>query len=290
MSRKKKRSVDNVVYSNPIPGLLVTPTLNSLVDQQQQDIDQIAKNHDVPEAEKADLEKPKYYSYTQKYSDIAYTKPVFSDKGKIRTTPAASTGYPNDNAVSLGQMASEDPVDPFLESYSEKRSEWGTIRTKFSYDSTPVSNIYVPDHPTEISAVTPSDKEDFFETTESLQIIRLNEKTIVSAIVIDNENPDNNEVNAIKCYGGTVIGGYAYDRTRDAYIVQCCSYSHIGYISFSYSISMKNVGTWQARIPIPAGVLEKYLTTSQRTNVENIRKSFPSPKYTLQFVQMSGCH
>src|SRR5438045_3370081 len=76
--------------------------------------------------------------------------------------------------------------------------------------------------------------------------------------------PENNQVNAIKCSGCVPIGGYAYDRHRDACIVQCCSYYDLGVVPISFSVTMKNIGEWDVKIPIPASVLEKYFTVKQR--------------------------
>src|SRR6185503_1572421 len=94
-------------------------------------------------------------------------------------------------------------------------------------------------------ALTPSDVEDFADLRESFEVMRSSERTLVFAITVDNLNEDANAVSAIRCFGGTAFGGYAYDRGRDSYIVKCIEFLQIGQIPFSYILTMKNIGDWR---------------------------------------------
>lgn len=157
------------------------------------------------------------------------------------------------------------------------------------WEKVPVEKTYIPDIEMD-AAVTPADIEDFDNLRESFEILRSNENTLVFAIAVDQEYPDANVVSAVKCHGGTAFGGYAYDRGRDSYIVNCVEFHQIGRLPFSYVLTMKNVGEWQAKVPMPERVLYKHFTPQQKKLLDAYRDLYPSPRYDIHFIQMLGCN
>lgn len=139
-------------------------------------------------------------------------------------------------------------------------------------------------------AANPSDVEDFADIKDAIHVLRSPERTLVFAIAVDKEDRDANVMCAIRCRGGTPFGGYAYDRARDSYIVQCVDFVEVGNIPFSFMQTMDKVGTWQVRIPIPESVLEKHFTPYQRRVIAGYGKKYQSPKFEIQYIQMLGCH
>jgi hypothetical protein len=249
------------------------------------------------------------------------------ETSKPATQPSAMKswgGFPSDDQNSLGQVASL-PVDglpqfikpalkgkevskihSFLENFEPKiqsvpppastvfgydAPSYGTAKkAKRPWESIEVQRTFTPELiAEEASSLTPSDVEDFDDLRSSFVLSKSMEKTLVFAIVNDKKNEDENLVSAIKCFGGVPFGGYAYDRSRDSYIVKCINFLQVGNIPFSYVLTMKNVGDWQVKVPIPEIVLEKYLTPRQRKTLNEYREKWPTPRYEVQLIQMLGC-
>jgi hypothetical protein len=160
------------------------------------------------------------------------------------------------------------------------------------WDAYPVDKVYSPDvvHERVLSKpATPSEEEDISDIKDSLEILQSTDRTLVFLIAID-KNDERNSFAAIKCNGSTTFGGYAYDRSRDSYIVRCSGFLQVGQIPFSYVMSMKNVGNWSVKVPIPQNVLEKYLTPEQRKIITSYKDQFPEHRFKHEYIQMLGCN
>lgn len=140
-----------------------------------------------------------------------------------------------------------------------------------------------------LPAITPSDNEDFDDLRESFKLIRNDEKTNVFMVVVDKENSDENILTHLRCNGGIAIGGYAHDLSQDVYIIQCVYCCQIGQIPFSFKLTMENIGNWNARIPIPKTIIEKHLSPDQRKSIEEYQIRYPTPRYSIDYIQMLGC-
>jgi len=138
-------------------------------------------------------------------------------------------------------------------------------------------------------ATNPTDCEMFDAIREHLKIYRIQERTIVYAVVVSKEL-EQNESSAIRCYGGVAFGGYARDATRDAYLVNCAEYISVGTVPFALQVAMKKVGDWKIKIPIPEKVLEKAFTPQQRKLMQMYREKYPAEKYDIHYLQMLGAN
>lgn len=162
-------------------------------------------------------------------------------------------------------------------------------RTKFGVDSISEYKTYSPkNHMSEqLESITPSDDDDFDSVKSSLIVSRQRERTIVSLVIVDNEEKEN-KMSYLRCYGGTPFGGYAYDRAKDAYIISCVECCELGALAFSFSLTLKN-SNWRTKIPIPDEIVEKYLTTGQKSLLAEYREKYKDAKYKIEFMQMAGC-
>lgn len=138
-------------------------------------------------------------------------------------------------------------------------------------------------------ATISADCEMFDAVRENLKIYRIQERTIVYAVVVD-KSGETNQSSAIRCYGGVAFGGYARDTNRDAYLVNCVEYISVGTVPFALQVSMVKIGDWKVKIPIPEKVLEKAFTPQQRKLMQMYREKYPAEKYDVHYLQMLGAN
>lgn len=131
-------------------------------------------------------------------------------------------------------------------------------------------------------AETPSDREMFDNVRDDLLIFRSHERTIVYALAVD-KTGENNQMFALRCFGGVAFGCYPHDTGRDAYLADCMEYIHIGTIPFAI-----RVGESKVKIPIPDKVLERSFTPNQRKMVQLLKEKYP--EYEIRYLQMLGAN
>jgi hypothetical protein len=129
----------------------------------------------------------------------------------------------------------------------------------------------------------PSDKEMFDDIRDSLLIFRVHDRTIVYAVAIDKQGE--NEISALRCFGGVAFGCYPYDMGRDAYLVGCVGYVSVGSVPFAIC-----VGEGKVKIPIPDRILEKSFTPNQKKIMQVFKEKYSSDKYEIKLLQMLGAN
>lgn len=139
------------------------------------------------------------------------------------------------------------------------------------------------------SSLTPSDQEDFDNLKQSFTVIRIGEPTIVFAIVVDNENDNNNVPSAIRCFGGVPFGGYCHDLGRDSYLIRCVEFFQLGNMPFAFQITMPHIGEWKIKVPIPEKILVKHFAPQYSKMLEEYREKYKKPRFDIHFIQMLGC-
>lgn len=140
------------------------------------------------------------------------------------------------------------------------------------------------------SSNDPACAEDADIFCQSLNLSTEVEQTILFVIAVDTESPEENLLNAIRCYGGQALGGYLYDQAKDSYLVHCREFLQLGNFPFSYSIGLKGVGDWSANVPVPSKILEKYMSPQQREILGQFKTRYSNSRFEIQFVQMIGCN
>lgn len=126
------------------------------------------------------------------------------------------------------------------------------------------------------------------EIENLLEVVHSSERTyvIVTASYRKQQIGNCNFLNKIRCEKGIPITGYVYDSQSDSYLVDCADYFHLGYIPVSFVIKIKELDFWETKIPVPENVLEKYLTSLQKKELNNFKKMFNSDVYKIQLIQM----
>lgn len=123
------------------------------------------------------------------------------------------------------------------------------------------------------------------EVLNSFEIISLIDQTYI-IVMAKHKEKVKNVINRISCSKGSPIGGFTYDTQSDSYYVECVDYFHLGYVSASFFIKIKELNNWKIRIPIPENILKKYLTTLQKKELKNFKNHFKSDLYEIQYIQM----
>lgn len=134
-------------------------------------------------------------------------------------------------------------------------------------------------------AKLPQDVEMFDNVRGGLRIIRTSDTTNIYAYVVDKKGEDN-KFGGVPCRGGVAYGGYAYDRSQDACLVECVQAVDLGSLPFAFKLQMPKCGTWCVECPIPEKVLEKSFTPPQRKKLAELRDRFPAERYDIHYIQM----
>lgn len=141
-------------------------------------------------------------------------------------------------------------------------------------------NELTPPEPTpELKAKVAKDLKD------SIEFVIGDSATYVIVVAV-HKDAARNCINKISCKKGVPIGGYIYDTLNETYHVECAEYFHLGFIPVSYSMRLKGVHCWKARIPAPENIIKKCLSTFQKKELRYFRSQFRAEEYDLHFVQM----
>lgn len=127
------------------------------------------------------------------------------------------------------------------------------------------------------------DQEDSQVLRQIVQFRSCPEETYVIVIAV-HKDPRKNQVTRIKCHKGTQIGGYAYDMVNDSYVLECIDHFALGLVPISFQVA---IGSWFTPIPMPEGILLKYLNDKQKANLAAYKANFtPKEDFTFEFVQL----
>ncbi len=130
-----------------------------------------------------------------------------------------------------------------------------------------------------------SDEE--IEGVKSLvKVIKMDAITTIVGVVVDKSKRESNEIISIKCCGSQPLNGYIYDHAQDSYLIQGVLSFDLGRFDFALKISLPGIEEWSQTMPIPVETIEKHFSAAQRKIVEEFRRSYPGPKYTIKYVQM----
>lgn len=123
------------------------------------------------------------------------------------------------------------------------------------------------------------------EVRDNCVVLPQPERTYVIVVAVHRDQA-RNIVSKISCKKGLPLGGYVYDSQTDTYHVDCSDFLHLGYVPASFTMRVKGVDDWEARIPMPESVLKKYLNPLQKKELRNFRTHFRQEDYHIQFIQM----
>ena len=140
---------------------------------------------------------------------------------------------------------------------------------------------YAPDGDEQLNAVA--------EMRNAFVIDAVQSKTVVVLVIVDNDQPQNNEQRHVHCQDGEAFAGYVKDVPKDAYIVDCVDFLSLGVIPVSFTLSLPHTGGWHIPIPMAEAVVEKLLPKYYKRVLNDARHKYPKPRYEFHFLQMQGC-
>jgi hypothetical protein len=134
------------------------------------------------------------------------------------------------------------------------------------------------------------EKELVEEIKDCLDFEVKEDKTIVYALVVDNEKGNSQVV--IPCQNGYSLSGYAKvkDTIQDCYLMEGVEHVSLGTIGFSVCISLQKTSGWSVPIPIPDRIVEKFITPYHRRIVKELKSKYSKPRFTIHYVQMLECN
>jgi hypothetical protein len=197
----------------------------------------------------------------------------------MATPPPDGSVQISDTLYPMGTYNTISISDPYMKPLLKKYSNG--LRTK-----DPIQlEVTMDDNENE---TLPNNENDVDIIRQQLIIERIPERMRIIAVVVDNENRANNEINAINC-DGEPLGCYAYDAQNDKYYVDCHAYSDFGSISVAYRI--KSQGTTESNniIALPDELIEKYFSPSQKKMGKLLRERYATPRYTIKYMQAVTC-
>lgn len=109
-------------------------------------------------------------------------------------------------------------------------------------------------------------------------------------VLVFHKDPDKNYLRPIKYDKGIPISGHLYDTQSKSYYIECHDMLLLGVIPVSFFMSMKNVGNWNPRIPLPETVIKKYLNIQQKKDLKNFKNGHEGNQYSFQYLQMVDCY
>jgi len=113
--------------------------------------------------------------------------------------------------------------------------------------------------------------------------VRALDATYVLAVAIHKQDKQNT-LTRIPCKKCIPLGGYAYDVSNDCLCVRCVDYLALGFIPISYELSLGRF--WKTAVPMPAPILETYLTETQAELLTNFKETYADVnKYELDYIQ-----
>jgi hypothetical protein len=128
------------------------------------------------------------------------------------------------------------------------------------------------------------EKEILEEFIGELELFPISGRTYLIAIAI-HKNPEKNVATKISCIG-IPVNACSYDCVSDSYGVNCLDYLNIGYIPIAFKLSVSGIRQWESFIPIPENVFLKYLSSSQKLDLEKFRGAYCGEEIYIEFLQM----
>lgn len=123
------------------------------------------------------------------------------------------------------------------------------------------------------------------EQKNGLEIIILDQKTLLHVIAIHKER-SNNKIFNLSCKKGMPIGGHTYNTTNDCYILFCSDYITLGYLPFSVKLKIRGIPDCDLHVPLAENVIKKFLSSQQKIDFKNFKNYYKSEEFDIQFVQM----
>ena len=122
------------------------------------------------------------------------------------------------------------------------------------------------------------------EFRDQIQVLAVAERTYLVALAIHSDSSKN--VPAKLPCQGTPICACGYDCVNDYYGINCVDFVNLGYISVAFKMSVKGNSRWEPFIPIPECVLMRYLSESQKADLESFRAVYGDGEIRIEFLQM----
>lgn len=126
------------------------------------------------------------------------------------------------------------------------------------------------------------DQQDADVIRQAIAVRSCPEETYVIVVAI-HKDPRKNSLTNIKCHRGTPLGGYTYDTVNESYCVGCVDHLALGLVNISFQLVLND---WTFYVPMPEGLLTKYLSEKQKANLASYRASFPEKDITFKFIQL----
>jgi hypothetical protein len=110
--------------------------------------------------------------------------------------------------------------------------------------------------------------------------------------VASHTDPERNLLLEIPIPGGdpltyeahTVVKDIHHNIVRDAIEVRGVSYHEIGHVPVNYRISIDGV-LWETDVPLPAAVIKRYMTDSQKQSFEAWKSRFKGRDHEIHYIQ-----
>lgn len=123
------------------------------------------------------------------------------------------------------------------------------------------------------------------EVKNLLTVTRTETVTTIVVLIVDSQDDNNNQIISVKCLGQP-FAGHIYEYSSDSYLLKGLSVVDLGRFGFSLNVTLPGADGWSAPVPIPSQIIEKNLSPAQKQRMEQVRKSYPSPRYNFKYVQM----
>jgi hypothetical protein len=104
-------------------------------------------------------------------------------------------------------------------------------------------------------------------------------------LIATNPVKEANLVSRIHCKNCLALGGFVYDSTCDAYILNCVDYLDLGTVPVSFVASMSAVPHWKSNVPASEKVLKKYFTQKQKKDIKKFVSKFDKD-FLFSYIQM----
>lgn len=129
-------------------------------------------------------------------------------------------------------------------------------------------------------------KLDVRELKKQMVFTATPEQTYIIVLAV-HDNPDKNKLERISTDRGEPLGGYVYDDVAQSYCMCCADFLPLGYIPVSFEMTIKGVGYWDTRIPLPESVIRRYLGDAQLADLDGFQKLFDKD-HEFHFLQLIG--
>lgn len=189
---------------------------------------------------------------------------------------------PKNKFITTNDNLYPPPADNIYAKMKMKSQQFGELKTKEP------EHIEVDFRAEDCEEAPPSNENDVDIIRNSLIIERIPDRMKIIAVVVDTENKSGNDINLIKC-NGDPLGCFAYDAQHDGYYVHCAGYFDLGAIPVAYRIKSQGQLESNNVIALPDELIEKYFAPQQKKAMKIFREKFPSPRFSMQYMQVVTC-